>query len=278
MKKLSSVHAVTLLCVVILLFVLHRIYQSCAKLDSSLANNDCEQSLLESDGFICESKAVWNERKQIHHAQDDLNAVRHPDPVFFSTNWESTFHCSSTRRIGTRGDGGKWVCDSYRLKSQANCLIYSVGSNGDFSFETEIKKLIPHCEVHAFDKNVYSCPTNVCTFHAITFGDGVVPNNSQSWPSIVQELNHTAKTIDILKIDIEGAEYSFFPHLFQSDKRTFPRQILVEVHPTNITIIQGFFDLLRRNNYVIAIKENNLHAGPYFFEYAFLKMNPLFFR
>lgn len=277
MKRLSRSQVLSLLFVVLFSFLLIWIYQSCSISTVSFTSSDCKQSLIESDGFICESDFVWNERKHIFHSADKINMVKHPDTFFFLTNWEPTFHCSHARRVGSRGDGGKWICDPYRLKLRHDCLIYSVGSSGDFSFEIEMKTLMPHCEIHAFDKNPYLCPKNICTFYQVTFGDGIQPKNSKNWLTIVQELNHTNRSIDILKIDIEGGEYSFFPLLLNSEKNAFPRQILVELHPVNVTIIHDFFDQMRNNHYVIFIKENNLLAGPYFFEYAFLKLNPRFF-
>ncbi|CAF1459438.1 unnamed protein product [Rotaria sordida] len=106
------------------------------------------------------------------------------------------------------GDGGKWVCDPYRLKSRLDCLVYSVGSNGDFGFEVNMKKTMPHCEIHTFDQNQYSCPNGICIFHQITFGNGIHPPGSKNWTTIIQELNHTQRKIDILKIDIEGIRSS----------------------------------------------------------------------
>ncbi|CAF5157758.1 unnamed protein product, partial [Rotaria sp. Silwood1] len=63
--------------------------------------------------------------------------VKRTHHIFFLSNWEPNFHCSHASRIGNMGDGGKWVCDLYRLKSRRDCLIYSAGSHGTFSFETE---------------------------------------------------------------------------------------------------------------------------------------------
>ncbi|CAF1037787.1 unnamed protein product [Rotaria sordida] len=105
------------------------------------------------------------------------------------------------------GDGGKWVCDPYRLKSRLDCLVYSVGSDGDFGFEVDMKKTMPHCEIHTFDQNQYSCPNGICIFHQITFGNGIHPSGSKNWTTIIQELNHTQRKIDILKIDIEDVIY-----------------------------------------------------------------------
>ncbi|CAF1168987.1 unnamed protein product [Rotaria sordida] len=126
------------------------------------------------------------------------------------------------------GDGGKWVCDPYRLKSRLDCLVYSVGSDGDFGFEVDMKKTMPHCEIHTFDQNQYSCPNGICIFHQITFGNGIHPPGSKNWTTIIQELNHTQRKIDILKIDIEGGEYFFFPMLMQSSTRFLPQQILLK--------------------------------------------------
>ncbi|CAF2772772.1 unnamed protein product [Rotaria sp. Silwood2] len=287
MSTLSIPPLVQLSILVLLSILFIWIYQSCSQSTVSHStasqsiilpiNSGCQQSLVESDEFICEPDSLWNERKHVYHAQDKENMMKRKDAIYFLSNWEPNFHCSHARRIGDMGDGGKWVCDPYRLKSRHDCLVYSVGSRGDFSFENYMKKLMPQCEIHAFDKILYSCPIKTCSFHQIIFGTGIEPNGSKNWMTIIQELNHINRSIDILKIDIEGSEYSFFPLLFNSNKISFPRQILVELHPINVSIVHGFFDLLRNNNYVIFNKENNLLAGPYFFEYGFLKLNPHFF-
>ncbi|CAF4563524.1 unnamed protein product [Rotaria socialis] len=175
------------------------------------------------------------------------------------------------------GDGGKWVCDPYQLKFRFDCLVYSVGSNGDFGFETDMKKTMPHCEIHTFDQNEYTCPNDICTFHRITFGNGTHPNGSKSWGAIIKELNHDKRKVDILKIDIEGAEYSVFPAILTSAANSVPQQILVELHPNHPTSRHAFFELLREHHYVIFSKEPNMIAGNEFFEYAFLKLNSQFF-
>ncbi|CAF3300652.1 unnamed protein product [Rotaria socialis] len=243
-----------------------------------LVNNDCRLSLIESDNFICESNAVWNERKTVYETQDKENMKKRNSNIFFLSNWEPNFHCSHARRIGQMGDGGKWVCDPHRLKARPNCLIYSAGSNGDFGFEVHMKNVMPHCEIHTFDQRRYTCPQNVCIFHQITFGNGTHPNNSKSWATILEELGHTQRKIDVLKIDIEGGEYSFFSFLMQSSTKSLPQQILVEVHPNKPNNIHAFFELLRKHHYAIFNKEPNLIAGSQFFEYAFFKLNSEFFK
>jgi hypothetical protein len=56
-------------------------------------------------------------------------------------------------RLGNIGDGGKWVCYPNKLgggveqKPSPSCIVYSFGSNGDFSFETSIFQQNSECEV-----------------------------------------------------------------------------------------------------------------------------------
>lgn len=240
-------------------------------------NDDCQVSLQESDDFICEPNYLWDERKRSYHRQDKENMIERNTSFFFLDNWGPNFHCSNARRIGSTGEGGKWVCDPYQLKSRHNCLVYSAGSNGEYGFEFGMKHHMPHCEIHTFDSDFHRHPNDTCIFHVIKLGDGAPGTFSKNWTAIVHELNHTNRPIDILKIDIEGGEYSFFPLIFDSNKSYFPRQILVEVHPLNDKAIHAFFRLLRSNSYVIFSKEQNLLAGQYYFEYSFLKLNPRFF-
>merc|ERR1719343_935221 len=77
-------------------------------------------------------------------------------PQWWQLHYEPSFHCSFSERLGSAGEGGKWVCDPYRIadaaKSGEPCLVYSVGSRGEFSFEEAVQKRIsPSCEVHVFD-------------------------------------------------------------------------------------------------------------------------------
>lgn len=69
--------------------------------------------------------------------------------TFYQNNYEPDFVCQHERRIGRLGDGGKWICDPHRISDQEDCLVYSVGSNNDFSFERSVLDEIgQHCEIH----------------------------------------------------------------------------------------------------------------------------------
>ena len=75
---------------------------------------------------------------------------------FYQNNYEPDFVCQHERRIGKLGDGGKWICDPHRISYQKDCLVYSVGSNNDFSFEEAVlDKIGHHCEIHTV--STYLC-------------------------------------------------------------------------------------------------------------------------
>ena len=242
-----------------------------------IIRNDCQLSMKESDGFICESNDIWNERKNTYHGQDQKNLIRRKTGFFFYDNWSENFQCSNARRVGSMGEGGKWVCDLFQLKARPDCLVYSAGSNGEFSFEIELKKVMPHCEIHTFDKDYHPYPKDVCIFHTMKLGNSIQEAVIKNWTTLLQELNHTNRIVDILKMDIEGDEYIFFPSIFDSTNRILPKQILIELHPQQDNITHPFFEQLRNHSYVIFAKEENILAGPWFYEYAFLRLNPRFF-
>ena len=53
-------------------------------------------------------------------------------------------------RVGRLGDGGKWVCGLRALLEDRPCIVYSVGSNGETTFEVDMLNRTS-CEVHTFD-------------------------------------------------------------------------------------------------------------------------------
>ena len=62
--------------------------------------------------------------------------------------------CKNSQRIGSVGDGGKVVCtDGLQPEINHNCVVYSLGSNMDFSFELSAKKHFG-CEIFTFDCTV----------------------------------------------------------------------------------------------------------------------------
>lgn len=85
-------------------------------------------------------------------------------------NYEPNFSCPFEKRVGVPmlGDGPKWVCDPHRITKLAEerkkkdpnhpgCVVYSVGSQGNFDFELGMQKEVGEgiCEYHIFDFGAY---------------------------------------------------------------------------------------------------------------------------
>jgi hypothetical protein len=108
--------------------------------------------------------------------------------------------------------------------------VYSVGSNGDFSFEIDVKSRFG-CEVHTFDQT-----GNTPRFASLAKQAGVeffslglsgtrgAMNNSVTnatstlftFPDMVELLGDNSRHIDILKVDCEGCELMMISGLHDS--------------------------------------------------------------
>uniref|UniRef100_A0AC35EV72 Methyltransferase domain-containing protein n=1 Tax=Panagrolaimus sp. PS1159 TaxID=55785 RepID=A0AC35EV72_9BILA len=62
--------------------------------------------------------------------------------------------CKDLIRIGTVGDGGKWICNPTAMLNWPECKIYSLGTSNDPSFEEDLQKLLNNtCQVRSVDKD-----------------------------------------------------------------------------------------------------------------------------
>lgn len=164
--------------------------------------------------------------------------------------------CLSSERVGSDYGGWSVVLSEINAKS----IIYSFGVGEDVSFDVELINRFD-LVVHAFDPTPKSIKwiaeqnmgsNFIMHNYGIASVDGYVdfnpPENLQhvsytmldrpstseramSLPvkklaSIMAELGH--KKIDILKLDVEGAEYDVIDDLYAS--KIYPGQILVEFH------------------------------------------------
>ena len=141
-----------------------------------------------------------------------------PSQNWNAENFQEEFHCLNSQRIPTdsNGDGPKWVCDPHRLRKTKDCLVYSVGSNGNVMFEKGIQQEIgEHCEIHTFDMVTYNkrngdfakALDGIATFHAWGLGteeEAARPrSNMKTLTQTMEELGHTGRRVDIFKIDCE---------------------------------------------------------------------------
>lgn len=155
-------------------------------------------------------------------------------------------------RYDSYGDGPKFVCDvdviAAKTKTNNNendndCLVYSIGSNNNIDFEMAVSKFMNHkCEIHTFDPTVrYEdfIGHNHSTYHE--WGLGIDNSTSEfkgkqwtakGFDTIIKELNHVGRTIDVLKIDCEGCEWFTMPDLFNdiASSGLKVNQIQIEMH------------------------------------------------
>lgn len=256
-------------------------------------------ALSESENLIEESATSWQHRRDRQARQMAVQARMHrnqpvlsPPRDFWQIHYEPTFSCPAEERMGEPGDGGKWVCEPYKLTEKAGtgagCLVYSVGSSGRYDFEAAVHETIsPACEIHTFDLAHWSAytkrePPSYMNYHIKKVG----PAPDTPIPSIVRELGHVNRTIDLFKIDCEGCEWDTYKTWLGSGVDI--RQILVEVHggvwPGGGSLsghptpeVHDFFRHLFQLGYVIFHKEPNIQGcSGSCVEFAFVKLAPSF--
>ncbi|CAJ0926628.1 unnamed protein product, partial [Mesorhabditis belari] len=140
--------------------------------------------------------------------------------------------CTSLLRVGKVSDGGKWICRPWSMPN--DCAVYSLGVNQDTSFERDLQSLTQsRCRLYAYDKNQ---PKSAKVLEGLDkmnvhFKKGLIgivndPENGKL--SIQEEMKlYKDKRVEILKIDIEGAELKVLPELINAARIC---QILVEIH------------------------------------------------
>ena len=182
------------------------------------------------------------------------------------------YNCASRERVGRIGDGGKWLCGvrTFMAKRKSRpCVVYSIGSKGEVSFEHGVVQKLKHCELHIFDPTLTPEQKEAVRavrgahFHDMGLGakDGELKieegrrhlqssllwtqKTKKSYPvktltTIMAELGH--EWVDVLKVDIEGGEWGVFGGL-QKSMRSLPvTQVQIELHfLDSIEDVRSFF-------------------------------------
>jgi len=198
-------------------------------------------------------------------------------------------------RVGTFGDGGKWVSDPQSLRT--GTVVYSFGAGTEISFDAEMAGLYG-CEVHCFDptpsleRNFVHCRPGqsvgkgTFSFHAVGLGPvSLDPEKAndlvlEDQKCKVKRLSHIAaelghSQIDILKIDIEGGEMAALTEIITSGtlKSLSVKQLLVEFHLWDDVYWGSFvkiINLLRERRYLLFRKEFNPIDPEHCGEFCFL--------
>jgi hypothetical protein len=198
--------------------------------------------------------------------------------VWYQNNWEPHIPCVEEERVGLHGDGGKWVCDPICMMTRNRCTVLSFGSNNQFDFEAAIVK--SHgCIVHTFDHTVTArkVPKRV-VFHKLGIATPATETAQlKSLPTLLQDLHLQNRTIDILKMDVEGAEFPFLADAASmAIMKHHVRQFLVEFHFQDAAKQVAACQALTDAGFRVFHKEpNTLGCGGDCIEYALVNINLL---
>jgi len=180
----------------------------------------------------------------------------------------------SPARYDAFGDGPKFVCGvdliAQKNKTDEGCLVYSVGSNNEIDFEVAVHNFLG-CETHTFDPTLEEAfiGDEYATFHPWGIGEegkesGHSDNRytARSIESIMKELGHLDRTLDILKIDCEHCEYVAMPPLFEAIAagKLKVNQIQIELHGVQFERVKRLFEAADKAKMKIFHKERN-HWG-----------------
>ena len=115
-----------------------------------------------------------------------------------------------------------WTCNVHRLLERKECLIYSFGSNGKYTWEDSLIDILgsTHCEIHVFHpidhkragddilKNIHYHKWDLESSYHDMFNAALSGNarrdaiqDSYTFQEILVKLGHQERTIDILRMD-----------------------------------------------------------------------------
>jgi hypothetical protein len=197
------------------------------------------------------STALWKVHLDGNNSAPDYCTSKEPEAIkwvhklYGEVRGKIGSKCTNVVRIGGSADGGKLMClDGARTK---NCVVYSLGSRLDFSFEESLLEVLD-CEVFTFDCTVGN-PDHLSVNQKIKFFPWCVGGESGMKPissdlghggeihqyytidDIMKMLGHSR--VDLMKMDVERHEIDVFSSL---SKQNAPRQILFETHLHNVEL------------------------------------------
>lgn len=203
--------------------------------------------------------------------------------------------CASTFRAGQQDDGGKWLCNPDQITK--GTVVYGFGVAEDYSFDKDMAEVFG-AEVHMFDpgseverifadfKQPRRFGEGTVTYHPIGLGptsddpasayDLVIGNKKcevKSLGDLAKSLGHSH--VDILKIDIEGGEYTALRQMLAAGTlhSLGVRQLLIEFHfvpDQYFADFVGLLDALKQQGWKLFRKELNPFGATNAAEYAFV--------
>ena len=208
----------------------------------------------------------WKASKARYDARIDRFRQFRPssEPREFPLDYiEPLWDCEAKDRVGTSpfGDGPKFMCNVDFTLKDPDCLVYSIGSNGDGSFEEAVLAISRQCEVHTFDctldmndprmqRFVADAPSKGIHFHDSCLAKPGSRIGNSKTVTLRDAMKYTAnqRPISHFKIDCEGCEFSsFYDDLGEFDASDPPfDQLMIEIHTPGMGSIQNLFNLFDR--------------------------------
>ena len=259
------------------------------------------------------SNTQWEELRQKTKQRSWFANPENPldridDTVWWNAhNLLPTFDCPQLGRIGsgpaTDKEGTKMMCAPQNFRHRGDCLIYSIGSAGNYRWEDDVAKMHNYqCEIHVFDPaDSFARPGDVENKNIHYHAWGIVSSYDQESKSVVwpkgrgggfktfaqtlEELNHKDRIMDIFKIDCEGCEWSSHKDWIGHGMR----QILIETHgvPTPrgtpkarwyqrpMNVVEDYWKDFADNGYALYSRDPNGELG---MELAFMKLTDDFWK
>ena len=145
------------------------------------------------------------------------------------------------------------------------------------------RRISNKCVIHTFDRIDYFNSRNITqlaakagvNFHHTSLGERTeAVKNGKRFKEIITNLKHQGKTIDIMKIDIEGSEWEQFQDWLDDWKEmgVTVRQVQIEVHKSPLPQTVDFFNAMWERGYVIFHKEPN-YINTECIEFAFILLD-----
>lgn len=153
-------------------------------------------------------------------------------------------------------DGHKWACvdPEFSLTTSQECLVYSAGINNDWTFDWAAEAL--GCEVVALDPSINGSGSGGGAVHFYRYGlAGADSDDARGWrlrtlDTLVRALNHTGRTIQYLKMDVEGTEWGVIEQQARLGGHSVlanqVQQLAAELHLTNFLPVMLHTDFYRK--------------------------------
>jgi len=122
------------------------------------------------------------------------------------------------------------LCNLTFAAASSNCLIISMGSDLDFTFESDMLQSTG-CHVHTFDCTKEGTSIHQRhTYHNACIGVALTPGDARyvSWSQMQRKINPGKDVVAVLRADISGAEFEMVAEL--SRRLPLPHQLAIKVH------------------------------------------------